>query len=447
MDSPFVTFLGVEIPYAKAQDQEYIDSLRSKLDNPTIRERYQISKYSFVSYWTPYFSSTTQRRTLAKVRAIDTDNELYKFIYEKGLITSSQAKDLSTAEWSIIVTERFLKKLGYSKETYPAYLNYVIGFSRGDALMPIPIAAIVSQLPNECDMFVTWKLYEAFERRYGDSNPLFPDQSAYKNQQRFFIPNQSEQTIKAQFKPETAFSIIHEAETFETGVILEIIDSNGREEHLTELQGLFGKDVIEVYNFNAVGYSVETDRAITFDNLIVQFDKLDEINEFESYMLADPIGLSIDMNDIEARNNFLLFSKISRVLSSVLTLISIAFIVTFLTRTITEHIDRNAKNLGTLKAFGLSNKNIAWTYSGISGVLILCIFIGALLLVFVSGELLTNFILRSIGVKMAKGETLFILPFNFLMILYFVFMPLVLITTILYLKIRRQTPGDLIYER
>ena len=447
MDSPFVKFLGIELPYFKAQNSEFIDTLSFKLDRPEIKAKYHVTKYGFVSYWMPYFASIDNKTTLAKVRAIETDNDLYRFIFENDLIVSPRAENLETAQWSIIVTTRYLKKLGYKEGEYPAYLNYVLGFSRGDTKMPIPIAAVVSQLPNECDIFVTWKLYQAFEGRYGDSNPLYPDQAAYFGQKRFFIPEANKMSVQSQLTSLPSSIVTIQEETFADGVIAEFKNSDESIDLLIELEKLFGKGVTQIYNFDAVGYSVETERGITYDNLVVQFDDLDSLSGFERLMLAEPLGLTIDMNAIEARNNFLLFSKISRVLSSVLSLLSISFIITFLTRTITEHIDRNAKNLGTLKAFGLSNKSIAWTYSGVSGTLVLGIFISALTIAGVIGNPLTNLILNNIGIELTNGNQMFKLEVDLLMLIYFVVVPIALITTILYFKIRKQTPGDLIYER
>lgn len=447
MDSPFVKFLGIDLPYTKAQNKDFVDTLTLKLERPDIKEKYYISKHGFVSYWTPNFSSKENKSILAKVRAIDTDNDLYRFIFDNNLIVSPRAKSLETAQWSMIVTTRYLKKLGYREGEYPAYLNYVIGFLRGDSKMPIPIAAVVSQLPNECDIFVTWKLYEAFEGRYGDSNPLYPDQLVYQSQQRFFIPDETEESLRTKLNMKDSFHILKQEESFAEGVLIESLGTTDLPERLSQLRKDFGNGVIQVYNFDAVGYSVETKRRITYDNLIIEFDDLNKINEFEAFMLTEPIGLTIDMNVIEARNNFLLFSKISRVLSSVLSLFSIAFIITFLTRTITEHIDRNAKNLGTLKAFGLSNKSIAWTYSGISGVLVLAIFISALFIAWVIGIPLTNLLLNTIGIELTNGDHMFNLEVDVLMLIYFVVIPIGLITSVLYFKIRKQTPGDLIYER
>jgi len=447
MDSPFVKFLGVEIPYVKAQTSEFIDTLSAKLQRPIIKDRFQISKFSYVSYWTPYFASKEGKNTLAIVRAINVNDDLYKFIYNNDLIISPTGKRIENAEWSMIVTSRYLKKLGYREDDYPAYLNYQIGFAHGDVVIPIPVAAVVNQLPNDCDIFVTWKLYEAFVGRYGDSNPLYPDQLAYSNLQRFFIPNESEASVKQKISSKSQYSIQPQDETYAIGVIIERAQSSDGSAELTNLRKDFGQGVIEVYNFNSVGYSVQSDRSVTYDNIIIQFEDLDKINEFEAFMLEKPLGLTIDMNVIEARNNFLLFSKISRVLAVILSLLSIGFIITFLTRTITEHIDRNAKNLGTLKAFGLANKSIAWTYFAISGVLVVGIFIVAMGLVLFIGEPLTNLILNSIGVELAQGETMFLLEIDALMLGYFILLPIFLITATVYLKIRKQTPGDLIYER
>ena len=114
-----------------------------------------------------------------------------------------------------------------------------------------------------------------------------------------------------------------------------------------------------------------------------------------------------------------------------------------------EHIDKNAKNLGTLKAFGLSNEVIAWIYSGISGVLVLGVFIVSLGLVLLLGPRVTDFMTNSIGIITSEPDAFFSLTgkLKLLLLFFFVLTPVFIIGLTIFKKVKGKSPGDLIYER
>lgn len=447
MDSPFVKFLSVDLDYYKATDQEFMDTLEVKLNRQLNKDKFHYDKINFISYWTPYFFSTKSNPIMARVRAIDEDDDLYRFIFNEGLVVSSNPKRIDQARWSVIVTQRYLERLGHVSGSFPAYLKYVYSQNKTDTPVAIPIAAIVQQLPDNCDMLVSWELYQAFEGRYGTSNPLDPNQLVHQSTKRFFISGITSQMFQDNISGIDGYDIQPNEETYGEGIIVQVYSQESAKILQAALMQLFKAEVEIILDFNAQGINVQSERNLTFDKVVVQFSDLERVGDFETFMLEDKrLGLPIDMNSIEARNNFLLFNKISNILSIVLSIISIGFIITFLTRTIAEHIDRNAKNLGTLKAFGLSNQNIGWIYSGISGVLVLSIFAFSFLVSKALGGILTNGLMKSLDIT-NDGTSLYSLDLNWVMIIYFVILPVVLIAVMLYVKIRNQTPGDLIYER
>ena len=152
------------------------------------------------------------------------------------------------------------------------------------------------------------------------------------------------------------------------------------------------------------------------------------------------------MDVIESRKNFLTFNSISKIMSNVLVLISIGFIIILVIRTLLEHINRNAKNLGTLKAFGMSNRVIGLTYVTISFAIILIVYIITSILLGILANALTNSFLNLVQLPLA-GVNLFDFSVLYIYAPFFTILPLSVVALAIWWKIRNETPGDLIYER
>ena len=464
MESPFVTFVGIEIPYKKIREnRNFVDTLENRLNSRVIKDRFQIEDHSFFGFTYPIFQTADRsKKVQANARQIKYNDPLYTHIFE-NILNDKNRRLLpnyidfagGNNDWSLIVTKSYLDKLGYSLNSAPAYLEYY-NPRNVHTMMPIPLGAVVPQLPDGVDLLVSQDLYSSFAKT--DDNPLFlSDHDSYIR--RYFIEdlesrNATREKIESQLKvifkstekfqnlqfevPETCIpgAIITLNNISDTNLFVQLMKSNG-----------FGAK--RIYNFNSVGVSERDEDRNDPDHLNVQFSELEMIEDFEKYMVQEPLGLSIDMNVIEAGKNFKLFSKISKILSVVLAIFSIVFIITYLTRSMIEHIDKNAKNLGTLKAFGLSNEAIAWIYTGISGVLVIGVFSVSLGLVLLLGPGVTDFIIKSIGIITTEPDAFFSLTgeFKVLLFLCFVVAPVSIIGFTIFRKIKGKSPGDLIYER
>ena len=71
---------------------------------------------------------------------------------------------------------------------------------------------------------------------------------------------------------------------------------------------------------------------------------------------------------------------------------SIISIVFFVINLLLAHINKNKRNLGTLKAFGLPNKNIVLLYSSITFVLVFSSCVIAFLLSSIFGQIILKHI-------------------------------------------------------
>ena len=84
-------------------------------------------------------------------------------------------------------------------------------------------------------------------------------------------------------------------------------------------------------------------------------NQLQKATEF-SVFLDERLNLDVNMRVIENKNNFNTMNNLVQILSYSLIFFSILSLIVFKTSLFANHISRNIKNLGTLKAFGMANK-------------------------------------------------------------------------------------------
>jgi len=88
---------------------------------------------------------------------------------------------------------------------------------------------------------------------------------------------------------------------------------------------------------------------------------LDNIREFKQFLLNE-YELEIDLAQIEAKENYNFVSQLTKIISLILITFSILSISMFVSHIFREHLQKNQKNLGTFKAFGLNNSVLKYIY-------------------------------------------------------------------------------------
>ena len=463
MDSPFVKFLKVDIPFQLAQKQSYIDELEKVMALDKLKSSFDVhgislTSFTFESFYIKENKASVQgvrKSETAKIQMMTADNPMYAFMKSDGLFKNDQYLDLSNAPHSIVVTEEYLRTLGYL-EQFPAFLDFRFrGVGNEEFSVPIGIAGVVSQLPNKCDILCTEKLFPHITG-FTEYSILDPNATAHLNE--FIIYTEEPiNTKKTEVYELDSQGLVQQ--TIRTGKSYYVFPTDDKanwqelESELTKIIGQYRR----VYNFNSIGQS-DTTLNVIYDKLVIEMSSLEKVNQLREMMLSinknfkslssdqKKIAMVIDMDVIESRNNFVTFNSVSRVLSRVLVLISIGFIIVIVIQTLLQHINKNAKNIGTLKAFGMSNRVIGLTYVLISFVIIAIVYLSAAGILFFAADFTTEGVLRMVKLD-TGGDSLY----NFRVLLtylpFFTVLPLVIVGLTIWLKIRNETPGDLIYER
>ena len=310
----------------------------------------------------------------------------------------------------------------------------------------MPIQGFVKSFPDDIDVLLGEKLFKALEDPDFWTSLEYQDSNRTSYLQYYVVNNTTLENflVENDFKEIEYDDIIHEGGRM---FKLDNLTLNQRTQIINNLPDIANS--CNVLDFNLV--NLPRDIELIPELYVFEFyDKLDRISDFNAFLkdktLYDQTTLEIDMRIIESKKNFDLFDKLANLLSLALIFFSIFSMVLYITNLIVSHISKNKKNLGTLKAFGLSNNNIILIYSAISIALITisCIisfFISALI-----GNMLVGLIAQYFEIGDASSLNYISYP-EHVLAAFFIVLPSVAIYFKLWWNLRGNTPGDLIYGR
>lgn len=166
------------------------------------------------------------------------------------------------------------------------------------------------------------------------------------------------------------------------------------------------------------------------------------IRDFESYV-RDTFKVRIEMSQINAKENFNAVSAMGNILSWVIIVFAIVCIVLFIVNLLQSYFQKVKRNLGTFKAFGISDKALISVY-----VIILTAIMLVAIIVSITVTWLAEGCLHLCGVlkdgvfdylslwSIKTGCSIIIIIFASTYTVYFVMS-----------RLLKSTPGDLIYDR
>lgn len=456
MNNPFVSFVSVAIPSQNPIGINAMKSIHDK-DHPTVsfNDYYgfivdTVGVYEGSALFTNLNSNITIR---AMYRQAKENDSLYKYILETDSVAKKNKFDF--AGWGCVVSLDFLKenntKLRFDNDNIP-FLHYRIAIDDGHEYFSIPIEGFVSLLPEDLDLIVGEKMFKAL----ADNDfwfSLVENDSLSKHYLQYYITEDtglSDYLVKGGFKLveyENANILKDIGKLYEkSNISFNELDSINKHVRLSFSDSSFYR----VYDFYKNDPPEE--KEMLPEKFIFQFnkDKLNSINDFNLFLKKNTIhdgkSLKIDMNIIEAKKNFDLFNKLANLLSISLILFSIFSIVLYITNLIISHISKNKKNLGTLKAFGLSNNNIIIIYSSISIALVTISFLLSYIVSLILGPKIVPLVAKLFEIGDASSLKYINYPFH-LLILCFILLPSIAIYLKLRIELKDNTPGDLIYGR
>lgn len=377
----------------------------------------------------------------------------------------------SELDIGLIVTEDMLQRLNYPVNTPYVWIDFP-AFHPGRRMeqirvaVPVPVRAVVKVLPGLTNFATTPYFFQ--QRMIVGNNPFNPldderlllSVKAPREEANAYL-NALERHLRAVDLPgsymfERAWIEPDIYANDQSSFILYVIFSprNISMDHLDEIfNKLYNHNELADYQgsvFRMYDYASNLGRLQrhgTYDRISLHFKNLDKLREF-SVMLSTLYQIEVDMAQIESRENYNFVSRLTGIISFVLIAFSILSVLLFTAHLLKKHLEGIKRNLGTFKAFGLSNN------------LLINIYVKLVLLVLGSASLLAlaastifgysggmRLVLEIFGSHFERGLYFSLFSSYLLIALALLIIFSVTVLRFVTIKILNRTPGDLIYER
>lgn len=383
-----------------------------------------------------------------------------------GRLITIDHDSISQRSIGVIMTLNAIQRMGYSSDDIPSFVDCRVAANQADTLgiktlderymrAPVPLLAVVRRLPMNKDILASKYLFNQYSE-CDDPEPFNLSKEHHARNLYFFVPAELKdfdqgalQCIPSSYRKNTAAVMPTESRiserlrSWKNGTI-KTVYTDGRpplsvineiERKILQQYGQAG--VVRVYDYD------ESDKEFDIDNgLSIHFTKLDSIRAFERYMKTT-YQLQIEMTQVNAKENFNAVSIMAAILSAAMIVFSIVCIIIFLTNMLQSYFQKVRRNLGTFRAFGMSNSELIRVY-----VVILISIIAAALIVALAVTWFAECALQLLGV-MKDGTYSWLILWNNKTLWAIVVIIGATILTVLYVmrRLLRQTPGNLIYDR
>ena len=472
MDNPFNNWVNFKTANIKNFE---LDSLINDIID--LKSKFHISDIDSLDYKSRYFfpndcdeldASEAQRMVALSLKQ---SSSLFKDFLIRDQSFKESCKDYDflvnnfDLSHGLIVKRKFLERLNYNLDSFPNYLKYYIPDGYGEPFYAsIPILAVVNDLPlnvsyacnnKTIDYLKNKGFFKCNRNNYSDlesevkNYQIFVDSTVsvsnlanYLNQD--IIPLNSNDFFESKFVNGNYYEIKNVVN--DTDLVDDILNYSNKNIHLV-------RDHSKIRNW------LEGRKKSEFDYVSIQLTDLDSIKPLKKYLDSYPFThdfvnkknrlINIEIDKVESLSNLNFISELTKVLSTFLLFFSLFAIILFLVNIINSHFEKIKQNIGTLKAFGLSNKKLIGNYISIYMLIIFLAAIVAFLIASLLGQLgLGVLIFDMLDVTIEKGEKCFdLINLNGLLELLLI---LTLSMVVVYFRLRKillSTPGDLIFER
>lgn len=441
MNNPFTNWVNVPVSY---KVEKHFTTILTRFENEALKDSFLLNNISNYTVTRKQFIHATSGQTYnQKGRTVNSNSALLRKILsdkEGNVIVNWVGNDSVFKDYpcGIIVTKSMLENLGYIN---PLSQKKIILKDDSGYTIFIEVLAIVKELPDLCDFLTSPVLYNLLIKAMDETG--FIEQTGTSNILHFVSSTNDVDELEAKVKGAITDYKLNKIKTQSYSI-------NESENHwyhqliftrsfpISKSLELFEKiDIANSFYLTKWNCNQRFDYIQSPDYLAFNFNQLDKIKMFKNHT-EEVYDIEVDMNQIEAKENFALVSRLSRFTLLALFVFSLASILFFINSLLEIHLEKIKPNIGTFKAFGLSNKFLTSSYLKIIGVFILLstflAFIGALCakLIDVFLGLKSNFILFDLRIGVA---------FIFLLLLSLLF------SMFTINRILKETPGNLIYGR
>ncbi len=465
MNNAFVKWMDVSIPWRESANAE---NIKNTLKQPALSKEFNYENVSAYVKYPLRFWDINDRMTRAKGRSVYLENNsnplLTELLEDKNrLYGDAQFED--NMDMSLIVTKRFLDNLGLPENTAFVDMAFsVIDEEVSDNTylkIPIPVRAVVKEIPGRNLFVYTLNFYETVKKKY-DSTFDIRD---VKNIQ-LMVPGsrKNAETILAEidqfFKAhpeyddkEPQYEILGEHRmSYVDGHDIEISfweKAEGCWDNIQKAGTLEKvKNTRRVYPYESEHLSGDA----AFDRISLYFNDLAKVRPFADTLyynhqrlnVSDPIEM--DIAQIKEKENFNFLSKITKIVAWLLVGFGAITVSLFIFNLLKMHLSKVKTNIGTLKAFGLSNDKAQNIYFRIIISFLFCSLIVGLITALLLGYGIDLFLSGKI-VQEAGASYFTLWHSNTFITLIILILVALFVSRFTIRSILSKSPGDLIYGR
>jgi ABC-type lipoprotein export system ATPase subunit len=510
LDDAFVNWLAILIPSSKSdqsQVEEFASQLNDSVikENYSIKSVTIYKEFSLPFYGMNKDGTLKQEVEFIKGRLLMDDRDGESDPIATDLFGPKNWSYGDTAfkggnDVGIVVTESLMEYLGYPRGSKIIYFDNNEKDTSSGKLeyfkVPVPIRAVIKDIPNRNKFITTEYFYKSYITHqesvfdFGKDNrkkiSLFVEGSRellsktkeaineIKNksiieeyQRQNYLEDSQENANSPNAVHKLAIDVFSDTCYFFNvpGYILTIefdpipksyVTTERVFNEISELQYFKSNKnkVFRILDYNNSGSQGEIRR---YDFLSVNFKKngLDKIDDFAKYLNKNlntgkegeqSNVIEIDSGKIQEKKNFLYISNMTLLITILLIIFSILSISLFVSNLLKTHLNKVKMNLGTYKAFGLSNRESIQIYLTIMLRFILFGILVALIISFGLGFII-NLLFES-QLSLEDSNSYFILNSNLTYLLVLIIIAITVLVSFINIKrILSKTPGDLIYNR
>jgi len=458
MKDPYVNWLSIAIPYEKSYEA---DNIKIQLNKDTLSAQFHYNIVTnYKNYPIIFWNKQKKDAFKAKGRTISVNDPLLTEIGSpKNLVLGEVFKD--EKDIGIIVTERFLKEFGYTANT--GYILMSVFITNEEYRnVPVPVRAVVKDLPNLC--MVAYTPYFYTQRVISAStNPFNPTSNSdlflYFAGNRtaadafFADANQYLMTDPEYKKNDPGILILDNNLSYQKGYDA-VISFYPKPTSLARLDSIY-QDIAQ--RFPPEKYQYERryefklsneEGKIDYDYISINFKSLKHVRQFKDYLLTN-FKLEVDMAQIEALENYNYVSGLTYTTLFFLLIFGILSIGLFIANLLKAHLSKIKENIGTFMAFGVENKTLTNIYQIIFlifGGLATVISLALAAVIGYSGAV--KMLLSLSGITVDAEHSYFnLLNATVFLVLFFITLCIIASVRIITRTIFSHSPGDLIYGR
>lgn len=460
MNDPFINWVNVQNT-SNAPINKLIQEVSNTKDDNPISKRFGFQSFEENIYRNLVFVTDNNKLVPFEGRTIQSTSSILERILDKNNLIEGRTLLANPKSLGLIITKDMLSRLGYDKT--PLYVDLAFPFDLSKETLvnslglkvssdyfgvPIPVIAVVKQLPGMMSFLCSEYLVQQRDNQdntFDLTKPEYCKSLEYVSNDNSLLNDSLKALISTLTTRSFDMEETEEKESFidckHWTIIFDQVDSipsNEIGKISSAINSHFAKNSLKrVYTFNTTSQTI----TIPTDYLSINFLRLDSIKSFAQWA-NEECFVQIDMTQIDAKNNFNIISRLGNALSYAILAISIAFIVIFLMNLFRSHFEKIKKNIGTFKAFGMSNNWLISVYMLVLSTMIL----SALTLAFLL-SLLIEFITAKIGI-LNEGAPIFDVLSDITLISISATIIISIVTIFITTKqLLQSTPGDLIYER